>query len=109
MKVSQMQNPFIQHIIPSFDEILKRNPEYFEQALTAKEAAGLLDSTTSALAQMRSRGNGPEYLRLPTTTSLDCRSRPRGPVRYIRRDLIEWLQKQHRYANTAEEVVSIVL
>lgn len=91
--------------LPPFNEILKRHPDYFEQALASKEAASFIDSTPAALAQMRSRGTGPKYHRLPTTTSMDIRSRPRGPIRYTRRDLIEWLQSQPRYANTAEEVV----
>ena len=90
--------------LPTFDEILKRHPDYFEEALTAKAAAALIDSTPAALAQMRSRGTGPLYHRLPTITSIDSRDRPRGPIRYIRRDLIEWLRKQRRCSNTAEEV-----
>ena len=92
------------HPIPSFEEILNRHPDYFEQALTSKETAALIDSTPAALAQMRSRSTGPKYIRLPTITSVDCRDRPRGPIRYIRRDIIEWLRRQNRYANTAEEV-----
>ena len=94
---------FDQHI-PSYQEILKRHPDYFEQALTAKAAAAQIDSTPAALAQMRSRGTGPPYYRLPTITSIDSRDRPRGPIRYIRRDLIEWLHKQRQWSNTAEEV-----
>ena len=101
-----MHSQSLDRLIPSFDEILKRNPDYFEQALTSKEASALLDSTPAALAQMRSRGTGPEYRRLPTTTSIDSRSRPRGPIRYIRRDLIEWLRQRRRFSNTEEEVVS---
>ena len=91
--------------LPTVDSIIKRHPDYFEQALASKEAAAFLDSTPAALAQMRSRGTGPTYRRLSTTTPMDSRSRPRGPIRYIRRDLIEWLRKQRRFANTAEEVV----
>jgi len=101
-----MYNSFIHNTIPSFDEILKRNPDYFEQALTSKEAAALIDSTPAALAQMRSRGTGPDYLRLPTTTSLDRRNRPRGPIRYVRRDVIQWLYKQRKFTNTTQEIVN---
>ena len=90
--------------IPSFEEILKRYPEFFEQALTAKETAALIGSTPAALAQMRSRGTGPKYRRLPTTTSVDKRHRPRGPIRYLRRHAIEWLYQQRQWSNTAEEV-----
>ena len=90
--------------LPTFDEILTQYPDYFEQALTAKEADALIDSTPAALAQMRSRGTGPHYRRLPTTKSMDSRDRPRGPIRYIRRDLIEWVRKQGRYSNTAQEL-----
>jgi hypothetical protein len=91
--------------LPSFDEILKRHPDYFEQALTSKEAAAAIDSTPAALAQMRSRGTGPKYRRLPTTTSVDSRCRPRGPIRYVRRNLIEWLRDQRQFTNTTEEIV----
>jgi hypothetical protein len=91
--------------LPTFDELVERYPDYFEQALTAKEAAVFIDSTPAALAQMRSRGTGPHYIRFPTSTSMDRRGRPRGPIRYIRRDLIEWLQSQHSFENTAQEVI----
>ena len=91
---------------PPFDEILRRHPDFFEQAVTPKEAAVIIDSTPAALAQMRTRGTGPPYHRLPTITVIDKRHRPRGPIRYTRRDLIEWLRRQRRYSNTAEEVVS---
>ncbi len=94
---------FDQHI-PSYQEILKRYPDFFEQALTPKAAAAEIDSTSAALAQMRGRGTGPPYYRMPTTTSIDSRDRPRGPIRYIRRDIIEWQRRQRRYSNTAEEV-----
>ena len=99
-----MATEFSNQPLPTFDEILKRHPDYFEQALTAKAAAALIDSTPAALAQMRSRGSGPKYRRLPTTTSVDIRHRPRGPIRYVRRDLIEWLYQQRQFSNTAEEV-----
>ena len=89
-----MNNLLFDQSLPSVDDILKRHPEYFEQALASKEAAAFIDSTPAALAQMRGRGTGPTYRRLSTTTPLDSRSRPRGPIRYIRRDLIEWLRKQ---------------
>lgn len=101
-----MHKQFSINTLRSFDEILKSYPDYFEHALTSKEAAALIDSTPAALAQMRSRGTGPKYRRMPTTTSIDSRSRPRGPIRYIRRDLIEWLRSQREFTNTEEEVVS---
>ncbi len=90
--------------LPTYSDLLERYPDYFEQALTAKDAAEIVDSTPAAMAQMRTRGTGPRYIRLPTTTSVDRRSRPRGPIRYIRRDLIEWLQSQRSFTNTAQEV-----
>ena len=90
--------------LPTYDEILRRYPDYFEQAVAPKEAAVTIDSTAAAMAQMRTRGTGPKYHRLPTITAIDKRHRPRGPIRYVRRDLIEWLRKLRRYSNTAEEV-----
>lgn len=91
--------------LPPFDEILRRYPDYFEQALTSKEAAAFIDSTPPAMAQMRTRGGGPKYYRLPTTTKIDKRNRPRGPIRYLRRDLIEWLYEQRQFTNTSQEAV----
>jgi len=91
--------------LPSIDEILKRQPDYFDQALTSKEAAVFLDSTPAALAQMRVRNTGPIYHRLPTTTKQDIRQRPRGPIRYTRRHLIDWLRNQRQYSNTEEEIL----
>ncbi|MDA1091439.1 MAG: hypothetical protein O3A85_14155 [Proteobacteria bacterium] len=98
-----MNNDFFQPLL-TFEEILGRCPDFFEQALSPKEAAALFDSTSAALAQMRSRGTGPTYFRMPTTTPIDRRHRPRGPIRYIRRDVFEWLRSQRRYSNTAQEV-----
>jgi len=95
--------------LPTYEELLKRHPDYFEQALTSKIAAEFVDSTPAGMAQMRTRGTGPQYIRLPTKTLVDRRSRPRGPIRYIRRDLIEWLQSQKRFSNTAQEVVELDL
>ncbi len=90
--------------LPDFENILKQFPDFFEHALTASAAAALIDTTSAALAQMRGRGTGPPYYRMPTTTTIDSRDRPRGPIRYIRRDIIEWQRRQRRYSNTAEEV-----
>ena len=92
--------------LPEPDEIIKRQPDYFDQVVTAKEAAAILDTTTTALAQMRSRGTGPDYIRLPTITTKDKRGRPRGPIRYPRRCLMEWLGQLPRFRNTEEESVS---
>ena len=89
--------------LPSFEELLERFPDYFDQAMAPNMAADEMDSTPAAMAQMRSRGTGPKYIRLPTKTPRDSRDRPRGPIRYIRRDLIEWLRQLPRYSNTAEE------
>ena len=96
---------YLDQRVPSYQEILQQHPGYFEQALTPKEAAAFIDSTTPALAQMRTRGSGPPYVRMPTTTPLDIRRRPRGPIRYVIRDLIGWLREQRRYSNTAQEVM----
>ncbi len=89
---------------PAYEQIINRQPDYFEQALTVKEVASFLDTTTPALAQMRGRGTGPKYIRLPTATAKDSRDRPRGPIRYIRRNVIEWLHERRQWSNTMEEV-----
>ena len=60
-----------------------------------------MDTTVAALAQMRTRGGGPKYVR--TAPHTDKRGRVRGPIRYTRRALIEWLQERV-HNNTAGEV-----
>ena len=60
-----------------------------------------MDTTVAALAQMRTRGGGPHYIRV--ARHIDSRGYVRGPIRYTRRDLIEWL-RERRHANTAGEV-----
>lgn len=93
-------------LLPTFVELLKKNPGFFDEGLTAKEAARLIDSTPAALAQMRCRSTGPAYHRLPTDAPIDRRDRPRGPIRYMRRDVIEWLYAQPRFINTTQEVIA---
>ena len=98
-----MVNSLIDQTLPSYESIIKQYPDYFEQALTAKDAAALIGCTVAALAQGRSRGTGPAYHRMPTTTSKDKRGYTRGPIRYIRRDVISYLQAQPRFTNTTSE------
>ena len=91
---------FLETRLPSVETLLERYPGYFDEALAPQQAADFLGSTSAALAQWRTRGGGPPYHRAVSHT--DRRGRVRGPIRYTRRDLIEWLN-QRRYSNTAEE------
>ncbi len=102
-----MNTPYSYKLLPSLDKLLALHPDFFEQALTSTQAATFLDSTPAALAQMRVRNTGPRYHRLPTSTKRDSRQRPRGPIRYTRRHLIEWLNNQQQYSNTEEEALDL--
>jgi hypothetical protein len=92
---------FIQAELPSVEVLLKSHPDFFDTAITPGEAAALIGSTVAALAQMRTRGGGPPYTRISSHT--DSRGYVRGPIRYTRRALIEWLQERV-HNNTAGEV-----
>ena len=86
--------------IPTVEVLLKSHPDFFDEAITPIGAADFIGSTVAALAQMRTRGGGPHYIRIAPHT--DSRGYARGPIRYTRRALIEWLRDRH-FANTAEE------
>jgi len=86
--------------IPSVDLLLKTHPDFFDEAIAPIGAAEFVGTTVAALAQMRTRGGGPPYIRIASHT--DSRGYVRGPIRYTRRDLIEWLRDRH-FVNTAEE------
>jgi len=92
---------FIQAELPSVEALLKSHPDFFDTAITPCNAAALIGSTVAALAQMRTRGGGPQYIRISPHT--DSRGYIRGPIRYTRRDLIEWL-RERLHSNTAGEV-----
>jgi hypothetical protein len=86
--------------LPSVEDLLGEHPSYFDEAIPPSTAAPFIGSTVAALAQMRTRGNGPPYIRVAPHT--DSRGYVRGPIRYTRRDLVVWL-RERRHANTAEE------
>ncbi len=88
--------------IPGLDKIMADDPAYFEQALTPVEVSRVTGLSVAALAMMRSRGGGPAFVKLPIKC-VDKRGRNRGGVRYLRRDVIEWLYVR-RVRNTAERV-----
>jgi len=91
---------FIQTELPSVEALLQSHPDFFDAAMPPNDAADFIGSTVAALAQMRTRGDGPEYIRVAPHT--DKRGRVRGPIRYTRRALIEWLQERV-HNNTAGE------
>jgi hypothetical protein len=92
---------FIQAELPSVEVLLQSHPDFFDEAIAPVGAAEFVGSTVAALAQMRTRGGGPKYVRIAPHT--DKRGRVRGPIRYTRRALIEWLQERVQN-NTAGEV-----
>jgi hypothetical protein len=92
---------FIQAELPSMEVLLNSHPDFFDAAIPPSDAAALIGSTVAALAQMRTRGGGPPYTRISSHT--DRRGYVRGPIRYTRRSLIEWMQERV-HSNTAGEV-----
>ena len=66
--------------LPSFDEILARDPGWLDAAVPAAEASRIVGLSASTLATLRCRGGGPPYVVLNNRT-----------VRYRRRDLFEWV------------------
>lgn len=95
-------NTLIQAELPTVEALLKTKPDFFDEAITPVDAAGFVGSTVAALAQMRTRGGGPPYIRIATHT--DSRGFVRGPIRYTRRELLEWL-RDRRFSNTTEEAI----
>jgi hypothetical protein len=93
---------FIDAELTSVEKLLESHPDYFDAAIPPSQAAGFIGSTVAALAQMRSRGGGPTYIRI--APHKDRRGYVRGPIRYTRRDLIGWL-RDRRCDNTAAETV----
>ena len=94
-------NTLLHTELPSVEELLATHPDFFDLALPPSDAAAFVGSTVAAMAQMRTRGGGPHYIRV--ARHIDSRGYVRGPIRYTRRDLIEWL-RERRHANTAGEV-----
>lgn len=64
------------------------NGSDMERALTAKEAAAFLAVSTKTLANWRSQGRGPSYIKYGST--LDRRGRKRGSVAYLTSVLHEY-------------------
>lgn len=94
-------NTLLQTDLPSVKELLATHPDFFDEAISPGDAAAFVGSTVASMAQMRTRGGGPRYIR--TSSHTDSRGFVRGPIRYTRRDLIEWL-RERRHANTAGEI-----
>ena len=98
----QLIDTFLCAELASVEKLLENHPGYFDEAIPPSKAADFIGSTVAALAQMRSRGGGPTYIRI--APHKDRRGFIRGPIRYTRRDLIRWL-RDRRYGNTAAEGV----
>jgi hypothetical protein len=98
----QLIDTFLHAELASVEKLLENHPGYFDEAIPPSKAADFIGSTVAALAQMRSRGGGPTYIRI--APHKDRRGFIRGPIRYTRRDLIGWL-RDRRYGNTAAEAV----
>lgn len=71
-------------IPPPLEEIARAHPGWFDEAVTAVDAAKLTGVPPAALATWRSRGGGPKFLKLGRV------------VRYRRRALYEWMAARER-------------
>ena len=78
-----MQDPAID--LPSLSDILKDNPGWLDEAITAEAASRIVGFPACTLNTWRSRGDGPPFLKLG-----------RHSVRYQRRALFEWLAARQR-------------
>jgi hypothetical protein len=77
--------------LPSLTDLIKENPGWLDAAVDPLEAAGITGLSEAALATRRCRGGGPPFIK-------DGKS-----VRYLRRDLLEWLYER-RVPNTSSFV-----
>jgi hypothetical protein len=75
--------------LPTVENPAEHHLEWLAGAVDAAEASLLTGRSKSALATLRCRGGGPPFIKAGK-----C-------VRYIRRDLLEWLY-EHRVRNTSE-------
>lgn len=69
--------------LPSYDDLLKQYPIFFECFVDSNEAAQIIGSTSGSLAQHRNSGTGPTFYKDGTS------------VRYRRRDLIDYMRTKH--------------
>ena len=74
---------------PTAENPADHNYEWLNGAVDAVEASLILSRSKSALATLRCRGGGPPFIKAGKS------------VRYIRRDLLEWLY-EHRVHSTSE-------
>lgn len=70
----------------------EHSPDYLDCLIGQKEAAELICHSGRALQNWRSRGGGPKFVRISGRS-----------VRYTRRDLFEWIDK-NRVANTTQPI-----
>ena len=63
--------------------------DFHEAVLTTKQAAREVNLAPSTLAKMRVRGEGPPFVKLT-----------KRAVRYIRRDLLQWRDRQSRISTS---------
>ncbi len=76
--------------LPSLDELLASRPEFFDWPISTTEVAQFLGRTPAAVVQMRQRGEGPPYHRLPSATPVDSKGRSRGTISYSLREVLSW-------------------
>lgn len=70
--------------LPTLEEIVRSNPGWFDEAVSADAAAKLTGVPPCTLATWRSRGGGPRFMKLGRV------------VRYRRRALLEWMAAREK-------------
>ena len=90
-----MQNHFTIIPLPSFSEILAKNPGYLDEAIDTEEAARILNEAVNTLIAKRGRGGGPRFIK------------QKRAVKYTRRLCFEYMQSRVRTSTSdlGEEAV----
>lgn len=80
-------------LLPGLKAILDKYPGWLDEAVNTAEASRITGTPVETLTTMRSRGGGPLF------------ARPRGTrlVRYLRRNLYQWLISGGLLRNTHDD------
>ena len=74
-----MENMHTASPLPSLAEIVEANPDWLDEGLTTKETSDFTGVPAPSLETLRSRGGGPEFLKV------------NRKVLYTRRACLEWM------------------
>ena len=86
-------------------EIRKALAQNAKEVYTLEEAAAYLTVSVDTLASWRRYGGGPKWIIFPSQKGT-TRNTKHSMVRYLKKDLDEWLAKQEKYSNTTEAMMA---